>query len=107
MKIALKIAKFVAPSALIVFITYALRGGNDIIGALLVFFPLIYIIMGLLCSTFFSELIPCIVLMSCALLIPINISFNMGTCIEWALIYCAIALICFFLKKKIQNRKRK
>ena len=109
MKIALKILKLAVPPALIVFLIYALKGGTDIIAGLLVFFPLIYAIMGVLCTEPLRELLPCVVLMSLALLIPISISFNMGSCIEWALIYCALAFVCFFVKVAIQRaiRKRK
>ena len=67
----------------------------DILVGLYFIFPIMYILMGLLYSNFKKELLISMLLTSLAFIIPINLCFNMGTCIEWVLIYNILSCISF------------
>ena len=107
MKILFRALKILVPPALVLSLIFILRGGVDILAGLFIFFPIIYILMGILCSDWKFELVPFNILTACAFLIPVNICFNMGTCIEYALGYTLLSVISFLIKRKIQRRKQK
>ncbi len=107
MKILFKVLKIVIPPTLVLSLIFILRGGVDIIAGLFIFFPIIYILMGILSSDWKSELVPFAILTTCAFLIPVNVCFNMGTCIEYALIYIALSVITYLIKTKVKSNKKK
>ena len=88
---------------MILAIIFLLRGGIDIIAGLFIFFPIIYIVSGALCSDAF-ELLSFNVLSACAFLIPVNVCFNMGTCIGYALVYIALSIVSFIIKRRIKRK---
>ncbi len=98
-----RILKTIIPSILMVILIYFMRNGKDILEGLYIIFPIMYIILGLICSDFKKELLISMILTSLAFIIPINLWFNMGTCIDCVLIYNILSLIIFFIKKKARK----
>ena len=86
---------------------YILRWGTDIVAGLLVFFPLIYLLTAIIHKTLIWELLTALALLSASFLLPVNICFNMGTCIPYALVYIALALAAFGIKELIIIKKHK
>ena len=105
MKKLVHAALILLPAALVLLLVFLLRGGTDILGGLLIFFPLIALLMGLLCRDFLRELLPAMLLASAALITPVVLFFNMGTCAEYAAVYCGISMLVFFVKKKTKAKR--
>ena len=103
-----KIFKIVSPSILMFILVYLMRGGKDILEGLFFFFPIIYILLGIFYSSAKTEWVLSVILISLAFIIPINIYYNMGSCIEWVLIYIVLSVIGYFLKNLfLKNNKTK
>lgn len=99
-----KILKIIIPSMLMLLLIYIWRDGKDILNGLYIAFPLMYIILGIICSNMKKELLLSLVLLSITFLIPINLCFNMGTCIELVIIYNILSILSYLIKKKICKR---
>lgn len=98
-----KILKIIVPSILILILIYLMRDGKDILDGLYFIFPILYIVMGLIYSSFKGELLISMLLTSLAFIIPINLCFKMGTCIEFVLIYNILSCASFGIKKRIRK----
>lgn len=98
-----KILKIILPSILMLILVYLMRGGKDILCGLYFAFPIMYVLLGIIYSNFKKELIISMLLTSIAFLIPINLWFNMGNCVDCVLIYNILSCISFGLKKKIKK----
>jgi hypothetical protein len=64
----------------------------------------------LVCSEFIKEFLISLLLLSLTFLIPINLCYNMGSCIELLLIYVIFGCVSYFIKyfiKKIAKRNNK
>lgn len=83
---------------------YLMRGGKDILAGLFLLFPLMYIVMGIICTDLKKELLIVLILLSAAFLIPVNLLFHMGNCIDLTLIYNALSIITYLIKKKIKSK---
>lgn len=68
-----KILKIIIPSMLMLLLIYIWRDGKDILNGLYIAFPLMYIILGIICSNMKKELLLSLVLLSITFLIPINL----------------------------------
>lgn len=99
-----KIIKTITPSILMFLLIYIWRDGKDILNGLYIAFPLMYIILGIICSNMKKELLLSLVLLSITFLIPINLWFNMGTCIYLVIIYNILSIFSYLIKKKICKR---
>lgn len=99
-----KILKIIIPSMLMLLLIYIWRDGKDILNGLYIAFPLMYIILGIICSNMKKELLLSLVLLSITFLIPINLWFNMGTCIDLVIIYNILSIFNYLIKKKICKR---
>lgn len=95
-----RIIKIIVPSALMFLLIYLWRDGKDILNGLYLAFPLIYIILGVVCFDL-KELLIGLILLSITFLIPINLYFHMGTCIDLVIIYNALGVISYLIKRKI------
>ena len=82
-----RIIKIIVPSILMLLLIYLWRDGKDILNGIYIIFPLIYIILGLICSNFKNELLISLIILSISFLVPINLWFNMGTCIGLVIFY--------------------
>ena len=99
-----KILKIIIPSMLMLLLIYIWRDGKDILNGLYIAFPLMYIVLGIICSNMKKELLLSLVLLSITFLIPINLWFNMGTCIDLVIIYNILSIFSYLIKKKICKR---
>ncbi|GAA0092812.1 hypothetical protein UT300009_28410 [Paraclostridium bifermentans] len=99
-----KILSIVLPSILILAITLWGRVDKNILVGLFLLFPIIFIIQGIMCSNLKNELIIGFLLSSIAFIIPINLWFNMGSCIELLITYNILGIISFLVKKKVSSR---
>ena len=102
-----RILKVLLPPLLILFLVYMMRGGKDILEGIYIVFPITYIITGVICFEFVKELFPALILSSIAFVIPINVWYNMGTCIDLLLIYFALGCVSYFVKRLVKNRSDK
>lgn len=107
MKKLFTVIKIAIPIILMPILVYLMRGGKDILDGLFFVFPLMYVVFGAVCNALWKEWLVGILGISLALLLPINLWFHMGSCVEWALIYTALSLIAFFVRKKISAKKSK
>lgn len=101
-----KLLKIIIPAVLIAGLVFLLQGGKKILDGLYIYFPVIYILNSLISETK-KELIAGLLVMSVAFLIPVNICYNMGKCLDLAVIYIILGSAVFFAKKKIRNKKTK
>lgn len=102
-----KVFKIIMPSILMLLLIYLWRDGKDILNGIYIVFPLMYVILGLRGSNLKNELLFSLILLSISFLIPINLCFNMGTCIDLIIIYNVISAISYLIKKKIRNKVSK
>lgn len=98
-----KIIKIIIPSLLMLLLIYLWRDGKDILNGLFIAFPLMYIVLGLICSDLKKELLISLILLSISFLLPINLMFNMGTCIGWVIIYNVLSVISYLIKRRIKK----
>lgn len=99
-----RIMKIIIPSMLMFLLIYIWRNGKDILNGLYIAFPLMYITLGIISSNIKKELLLSLVLLSITFLIPINLWFNMGTCIDLIIIYNILSIFSYLIKKKICKR---
>lgn len=102
-----KVIMTVLPCLLILLLTFLMRDGKDILWGIYIIFPVIYILIGFVHTKLKWELVICLLLTSLSFLIPVNLLFNMGTCIELAVIYNALAAICFIVKNTVKKAIQK
>ena len=98
-----RIFKIIIPSLLMLLLIYLWRDGKDILNGIYIAFPLMYIILGLISSNFKIELLISLILLSIAFIIPINLMFNMGNCIDLVIIYNILSLISYFIKNNFKK----
>ena len=98
-----KIIKIISPSVLMLLLIILWRDGKDILNGLYVAFPIMYIILGIMCSDLKKELLISLILLSIAFLIPINLWFHMGSCIDLVIIYNTLSVISYLIKSKIKK----
>ena len=101
-----KIFKVIIPSLLMILLIYIWRDGKDILNGLFVAFPLMYIILGIM-SCDRKELLISLFLLSVAFLIPINLWFHMGSCIEYVVIFSIVSFISYLIKNKVKTKFKK
>lgn len=102
-----RIIKIIVPSMLMLSLIYIWRDGKDILNGIYIVFPLMYITLGLICSDFKIELLVSLILLSVSFLIPINLCFNMGNCIDLVFFYNILSSVCYLIKKKLKNKINK
>ena len=98
-----RILKIITPSVLMLLLIYLWRDGKDILNGIYIVFPIMYITLGLICSNLKKELLGILILLSISFLIPINLWFNMGTCIDLVIFYNILSSVGYLIKKKLKN----
>lgn len=96
-----KIIKIVVPSIVMFLLIYMWRDGKDILNGIYIVFPLMFMLLGIICSDLKDELLISLILLSITFLIPINIWFHMGTCIGLVFFYNILSFIIYLIKKQI------
>lgn len=97
------ILKIIIPSILMLLLIYLWRSGKDILTGIYIVFPIMYVLVGIICSKSKIELVSSLILLSISFLIPINLMFNMGNCIDLIIIYNVLSVITFLIKMKIKK----
>ena len=100
-----KIIKIISPSLLMIMLIFLWRDGKDILNGIYIAFPLLYIVLGIISSDLKKELFISLILLSISFLIPINMMFNMGTCIDLVIIYNILSCISYLIKRKRKIKK--
>ena len=98
-----KIIKIISSSVLMLLLIILWRDGKDILNGLYVAFPIMHIILGIVCSDLKKELLISLILLSITFLIPINLWFHMGSCIDLVIIYNTLSVISYLIKSKIKK----
>ena len=98
-----KLIKIIFPSLLMIMLILLWRDGKDILNGIYIAFPIMYIALGIISSDLKKELLISLILLSISFLIPINLMFNMGTCIDLVIIYTLLSIISYLIKRKIKK----
>lgn len=96
-----RIIKIIVPSTLMILLIYLWREGKDILNGIYIIFPIMYVILGLICSDLKKELLISLLVLSISFLIPINLWFHMGSCIDLVIFYNILSYTSYLIKKKI------
>ncbi len=99
-----KILSIILPSIIILTITLWGRTEKNILVGLFLLFPIIFVIQGIMYSNLKKELLIGFTLSSIAFIVPINLLYNMGNCIDLLIIYNMLGIGSFLVKKKISSR---
>lgn len=99
-----KILSIVLPSMIIIVITLWGRAEKNILVGLFLLFPIIFVIQGIMYSNFKKELIIGFVLSSIAFIVPTNLLYNMGNCIDLLIVYNMLGIGSFLVKNKIFSK---
>ncbi len=96
-----KILSTVLPSIIVLAITLSSRAEKNILIGLFLLFPIIFIIQGIMYSNFKKELLIGFTLSSITFIVPTNLLYNMGSCIDLLIVYNILGIGSFLVKKKI------
>lgn len=99
-----KILSIILPSMIILAITLWGRAEKNILVGLFLLFPIIFVIQGIMYSNFKNELIIGFILSSIAFIVPINLLYNMGNCIDLLIVYNMLGIGSFLVKNKIFSK---
>ena len=99
-----KLLGIFAPTILMIISISLLRQNHDILLGIYIIFPIIYIVIGM---SGFLELIIKLILTSVAFIIPINIWFHMGSCVELVFLYSFISVVTYIVKQAVNKNKIK
>ena len=95
-----KVLSIILPSIIILAITLWGRGDKNILECIYLLYPIVFIVQGSMYSDLIKQLLIALVLSSIAFIVPINLWFNMGSCIELLIIYNILAIVSFLIKNK-------
>lgn len=98
----MKKIKLILLSGLIIALFMYYERDNDILIGLHLLFSIIFILQGIMCANSSKDLFIGDTLSSIAFIIPVNVWFSMGSCIDLLIIYILIAIASFYAKGKIQ-----
>ena len=101
-----KILSIILPSVIILAIAWIGVANKYILVGLYLLFPIIFIIQGIMYSSLSKELIIGLILSSLGFIVPINLLYNMGSCIEFLVIYNILGIISNIIKNKIIHKNK-
>lgn len=99
-----KILSIILPGMIILTITLWGRAEKNILVGLFLLFPIIFVIQGIIYSNLKKELLIGFTLSSIAFIVPTNLLYNMGSCIDLLIVYNILGIGSFLVKKKISSR---
>jgi hypothetical protein len=100
-----RILRIILPAIFIALLVCAMQGGKNILDGIYIIFPVIYIATVLMNEKW--DVLVSLVLTSIAFIIPINLLYNMGSCIDLLVIYNVIAGITYLIKTVTRKKKDK
>ena len=103
MKKLLSVIKMIFPAIILAILAFSLQGGKRILDGIYMIFPLIYVFQGVFLSKTKLRLCFGILISDAALLISLNLWYNMGNCIDLALIYTVLGLLAYIVKRVIKK----
>ena len=95
-----KMLSIIMPSIIILAITLWGRGDKNIIVGIYLLYPIVFIVQGYMYSYLIKQLLVALILSSIAFIVPINVWFSMGSCIDLLIIYNILAIVSFLIKNK-------
>lgn len=101
-----KVESIILPSIIIFIITLLSRANKNILIGLFLVFPIIFIVQGLIYSDFKKELLIGFILSSIVFIIPVNLFYNMGSCIGLLIIYNILGIVSYYVKNKMIHRNK-
>ena len=107
-KTLIYVIKLILPALLVLAFMYLLRGGKNILEGIYIIFPIIFVLQGVFCSDRLVLLCMGALLSEAVFLIFVNILYEMGSCIDLAIIYAVICAAAYLIKQfsiKIKNKK--
>ena len=107
-KTLIYIIKLILPTLLILSLMYLLRGGKNILEGLYILFPIIFVLQGVFCSDSLVLFFAGALLSEAVFLIFVNVLYEMGSCIDLAIIYAVICAAAYLIKQfsiKLMNKK--
>ena len=109
MKKLLSFVKIVFPAIVLIVLAFSLQGGKRILDGIYIIFPLIYAFQGVFLSKSKFKFVLGILLSDVALLVSLNLWYNMGNCVDLAVVYTVLGLLAYIIKciiKKIFSKKK-
>ena len=100
-----RILRIILPAIFIALLVCAMQGGKNILDGIYIIFPVVYIATVLMNEKW--DVLVSLVLTSIAFIIPINLLYNMGSCIDLLVIYNVIAGITYLIRVVIRKKKDK
>ena len=100
-----RILRIILPAIFIALLVCAMQGGKNILDGIYIIFPVVYIAIVLMNEKW--DVLVSLVLTSIAFIIPINLLYNMGSCIDLLVIYNVIAGITYLIRVVIRKKKDK
>ena len=100
-----KVIKFIVvllPAITLMLLAFMLQGGKNILEGIYIIFPLIYVLQGILIKSKLKLTLG-ILLSDIAFLISVNLWYNMGDCIDLAIIYTAMGIAAYIIKRIIKR----
>ncbi len=98
-----RILRIILPAIFIALLVCAMQGGKTILDGIYIIFPVVYVAIVLMNEKW--DVLISLVLTSIAFIIPINLLYNMGNCIDLLVIYNAIAGLVYFIRFVIRKNK--
>ncbi len=100
-----RILRIVLPAIFIALLVCAMQGGKNILDGIYIIFPVIYIAIVLMNEKW--DVLISLILTSIAFIIPINLLYNMGSCIDLLVIYNVVAGVTYLIRYVIRKKKDK
>ena len=100
-----RILRIILPAIFIALLVCAMQGGKNILDGIYIIFPVVYIAIVLMNEKW--DVLISLILTSIAFIIPINLLYNMGNCIDLLVIYNAIAGLVYLIRFVIRKKKDK
>ncbi|MGL5415053.1 MAG: hypothetical protein ACRDAU_05290 [Clostridium sp.] len=93
--------KKILPGIIIFIITVLSRADKYILVGLFLVFPIIFIMQGLMYSDLKKDIIQGFIISSIGFIVPVNLLYNMGSCVEFLIIYNVLGIISYCIKNKV------
>ena len=95
------------PPTAIAVLAVMLRGGKDILTGIYFLFPLIYVLAGIFWTKNVFRALAVYVLSAAAFMVPINMLYNMGDCIDLLIVYTVLFAAAYAIKQIIRKKIKK
>ena len=100
-----KLLKLCLPALILLGLYSILSKSNYILSGIYFLFPLTFIVQSLIIKNNIKELLVGLFVSSVAFIVPINMFYSMGSCVELLIFYILLALNIYFIKERISSKK--